>query len=815
MNYNFKFKFLMFLFLFFFLFFVFVDKTKAFIVRDCSYFEVEGYDNNGNLISTPANVRSLNNNTAVIYTPIGSYIRTRVKSFWFETVPPPTRQDLVQPPRGILYEDGRYYLAYPNPSREIFFDRSSSFVLARTSLMQYLNNRIIGNCWYYSSYWRYDTSPDHYGDFCTTTNNVFTTVRSPWEDITGIDDNLKEWRFEPPSLSEFLSYVEHVKGKLSWRQLARNDHARVFENSFQVTERSTYTVATSVSITSSGGPSYVDPTEPAWFCQDGRHPRFAVDENGNSVGFSNGHSWNDCNVCRVFINPSGCEISGPNSVSVDTSNPYSVRSSTLAPEEVVNSLRVYVGKKSCVDDTPLDPLCWESVYDVDGRSGSFSHAFRESGAYYMICNASNNNLSQFYNGFWCSGHPSETFLSRQGVPSCGPNSNLLVNVNVNESSCSLSLFVSNNFINQGESTTVRADVTINGSASLSLVSFASSNDVLGLCSTATLNSSCSSNSYSSFSSSSSNSAKIVGLKVGSSNITALARLSNGVTCEATLSPGVTVLALPPWYQVVNGGISVGSVLEEGVSRPGIITAQLPLSSVCSTCYLLAGTFKGLPVANRINVGLDRLSSSPIWNVQGLVLPSSLNRNFGFYYDKVSGVLSRIMNPIDPGTIILARNMNSYANWSSGVEYYFYDNNNPLIEEVTLDVSGFNVPIGRKIVLFVRGARLRVVGNLPPASVNGFFMIVSQLDISFEPSVQNFTGLVHTDGSLRTGTRFPSMDEQINIVGAVYANKLILERNLVSGNISQPAEVFTYSPSLVMQYPSQLSEKNVTWREVDN
>ncbi|MCX7928887.1 MAG: hypothetical protein N2558_04370, partial [Patescibacteria group bacterium] len=114
-----------------FFLFAFVSNAKANVVRDCSYFEVEGYNSSGEIVSYPRQVKSNNNNTAVIYTSLGSYIRTRVKSYW-----PPSLLSSLSPPRGILYEDGNYARAYPRPT----FIPYADFVLGGTVLTQYRNN---------------------------------------------------------------------------------------------------------------------------------------------------------------------------------------------------------------------------------------------------------------------------------------------------------------------------------------------------------------------------------------------------------------------------------------------------------------------------------------------------------------------------------------------------------------------------------------------------------------------------------------------------------------------------------------------------
>ncbi|MCX7928410.1 MAG: hypothetical protein N2558_01850, partial [Patescibacteria group bacterium] len=647
--------------------------------------------------------------------------------------------------------------------------------------------------------------------------NTFAQITPPWDRFGYTDDqgNMKAWRYEPPLVSEHKEYVQHVKGKLEWRQAAGRDQVRVFENSFQVNTDDTYTVSTWVGMTVQN----LDPSDADWRCQDGSHPRLSIDANGNPKGFKNQHSWNACNPCRVFINPPGCSISlsGSNSreeeISAGESYMYTVIPNPSGLGGRVGAIEVYIAPTSC-DISSLDNRCWTRIYSGGGEEANFSYTFGQNlpaGQYYMICNASNNNPEQFYNGFWCSGNPSVNYLSRAGVPSCGPNSSLLINLqSETQSSCEISLSVGSFSINVGDSTSITASVSLlNPNAvgvTLSSVSFNASEKNIGLCADQTQNSQCSGSFYAVSSPSNMQVlAKVVGINQGKSSVNVTAQFSDLTSCSTQIDD-ITVGfgEISPWYQIIDGGVSV-------IGDNSSISASIPN---CITCYLFFGQSKGIPVASSIGVSMSRLSANPVWNVQNPLTSLSLVLNYDYYERKVAGILVNRMNSSNPGNVIRAIDLSGsgFANIRNNTEYYIHEG----LDDIILDVSELNIPSGRRVVLFVNNAdNLEITGNLLPNSVRGFFMVIARNNVTIRPSVTDFTGIIHTDGTLSTGTRSPLADNQLNFNGMVYAGNISLQRNLIDENAIQPAERFTYLPSLILQYPPDLSGRRIVWRESPN
>jgi hypothetical protein len=91
------------------------------------------------------------------------------------------------------------------------------------------------------------------------------------------------------------------------------------------------------------------------------------------------------------------------------------------------------------------------------------------------------------------------------------------------------------------------------------------------------------------------------------------------------------------------------------------------------------------------------------------------------------------------------------------------------------------------------------------------MFIVRDNITVAPGVTRLTGIFTANGSFSTGS--DGDDEQLEVTGSVAASAVNLQRDLVGGNATGPAELFTYSPELVINYPPALSERHLVWREV--
>jgi hypothetical protein len=130
-----------------------------------------------------------------------------------------------------------------------------------------------------------------------------------------------------------------------------------------------------------------------------------------------------------------------------------------------------------------------------------------------------------------------------------------------------------------------------------------------------------------------------------------------------------------------------------------------------------------------------------------------------------------------------------------------------------------INISQKAILFVEGNLY--INNTINLGGGGdkFFMAIVSRDIIVDPSVTSpdtttpaLTGIFNADGVFRTGTT-GATDGLLVVNGSVACADVVLERDLEVGNLDTPAEHFIYSPELVSNYPSALSDKHLVWREV--
>ncbi|MBI1863963.1 hypothetical protein HYS03_02015 [Candidatus Woesebacteria bacterium] len=132
----------------------------------------------------------------------------------------------------------------------------------------------------------------------------------------------------------------------------------------------------------------------------------------------------------------------------------------------------------------------------------------------------------------------------------------------------------------------------------------------------------------------------------------------------------------------------------------------------------------------------------------------------------------------------------------------------------LTISG-NVTISGKVILFVEGGNLNINGRIALNSASDFFLAIVQNNTNVDQSITNgnnpaLTGLFFNGGSFNTGAG----NTKLVVDGAVVATTVNLQRDLGGAlNNTTPAEFVQYDPTQIVNFPRQLSRRNVIWKEV--
>lgn len=123
----------------------------------------------------------------------------------------------------------------------------------------------------------------------------------------------------------------------------------------------------------------------------------------------------------------------------------------------------------------------------------------------------------------------------------------------------------------------------------------------------------------------------------------------------------------------------------------------------------------------------------------------------------------------------------------------------------------------KVIILVDGSGITFNGNVSLDDGNGFLLVVSKggINVGSTASTQNLEGLFVSDGVFDSCSS-AACDQQLNVRGTVVAwGGLSLDRDLSTSNqnYSTPAEVFTFAPDLLLNYPSTLALPNIRWTEI--
>jgi len=281
---------------------------------------------------------------------------------------------------------------------------------------------------------------------------------------------------------------------------------------------------------------------------------------------------------------------------------------------------------------------------------------------------------------------------------------------------------------------------------------------------------------------------------------------------------VAICASGPWYQVTGGNVISG----------GNISSQIPLSCTLSPSCLdflilndpgssrpgtvvyggVSADFSGDPGSS------GKASQDPPYGWQAKTTTAPNVYTYGYYENLASGKNIRNL----PGGTVITTNL--LASSPADGEYTWVR----VQGDATINQSGGTINVNKKTVLFVErdltiSSRTRLNSPDPLDPNDLFFMVIVGRNINIDPVVVSadltdpaLRGVYHSDGTFSTGSNGTD-DGLLVIEGSVAAAAIDFERDLVDENIDSPAETVLYSPLMVVNYPSSLSQKHLIWREV--
>ena len=244
-------------------------------------------------------------------------------------------------------------------------------------------------------------------------------------------------------------------------------------------------------------------------------------------------------------------------------------------------------------------------------------------------------------------------------------------------------------------------------------------------------------------------------------------------CGTLQSQSCNTQACPPWWQVK----------DSDVSSRGDLTSIVP-----------AGKFFGLPGPGGYSgvaaySGTTSLTSTNV-SQTGWIANSAVGDpkvyDYRYFANQIPAdtVISTLSSNVLDQIAIDANTTPSY-----GYYWYRYDGS---VSGLDLTVNS-NLDIGsKKAVVMVNSSDLAINAPINLTDGAGFFLVVVNGNITVDPGVSGGTpdleGLYVADGTFSSGSSaFP-----LNVRGSVAAyGGLSLQRDLGSGNLTTPSEVFIY------------------------
>lgn len=275
--------------------------------------------------------------------------------------------------------------------------------------------------------------------------------------------------------------------------------------------------------------------------------------------------------------------------------------------------------------------------------------------------------------------------------------------------------------------------------------------------------------------------------------------SNSLCSNRTVTSGTENFYLTStrvgWWQVEGAGIYAGG-LGGGVT----VGSELPLSS---SRLILAGGSGGtagvlLRASGSSDLG-DGSVSDDLWSTSTRYKGKKMDYA---YFAAQMGVVPSQTNDWEADTLN-----------KPGIvkDFYYMD---PASGTATVS-SLWTINPGEKYTVFVNGD-LRIEANTVVGN-GGFLTFIVNGNIVVDPAVTVVQGIYiasnnfETESVDQTGT---IADVQLNVAGNVISwGSFSLERSLLGGNISDPAEKFTFRPDLLESMPDKMKTFAMNWQEV--
>lgn len=289
---------------------------------------------------------------------------------------------------------------------------------------------------------------------------------------------------------------------------------------------------------------------------------------------------------------------------------------------------------------------------------------------------------------------------------------------------------------------------------------------------------------------------VSGVSVGNGTVTADVKNPGG-TIMCTSISNVTVNPQGPWWQVKDGD----------VSSPGDITTGVKGSNL----FNLAGDggYPGVPSYS----GTTDLTSSNVsatgWLTNSVYAPlKAYDSSYFFNQVPTDTAITSVPAATVDGTFFESGGSPSY-----GYYWYQYDGSGTGLD---LTINSATDVGSRKVILLVKSANLFINAPINLTDGQGFFMVVVEGNISVDPTVgggasPTLEGMYLADGQFYTGAG----STQLWLRGTVTGHGgMSLQRDLgAGGNPTTPAELFEYAPDQVLLYPTKLSARRISWKEV--
>lgn len=299
-------------------------------------------------------------------------------------------------------------------------------------------------------------------------------------------------------------------------------------------------------------------------------------------------------------------------------------------------------------------------------------------------------------------------------------------------------------------------------------------------------------SYSMTASSSSSHTVSIGLPSGYICSTA-ASCSSGCPSKSSVSAGSVgnnfylTQSREAWWQAEGAGVYAG----------GSVRSSLPSAS----SYLIepgAGGVIGALMRSSGSVDTGNGAISTLgYNAMTTYHGKTMNYD---YFAARMGVTPNTTNDWGADT------MNKPAN-NPNKDFYYMD---PSGSEASI-TSPWVVASGESYVVFVNG-NLRIASPVTVAN-GGFVAFIVRGNLTVSSTVQDVQGIYDVDGTLTTESN-SGADVQAKFGGSIVAwGGVNLGRDLDSGNITIPAEKFTYRPDLLVNMPNAMKVFALEWQEL--